>query len=355
MIKSVMHPEYVKEIELESLPEFCDQLRDELIKIISVTGGHIGANLGIVELTVALYRVFDFPKDSLIWDIGHQIYIQKMITGRLENLKEIRKNGGSPGYANHFESEYDRVTTSHAGASLSLALGVGIANRLNNNASHSIAVVGDGSYIEGSIQEAINHMAVEKCKTLLILNDNEIALDANFGGLHEYFKSRKINTNKEETFFSSLNIPYSGPIDGHDVLGLVSKLEEYKNNLNTPQILHIKTVKGKGLEDMATKSPVRIHWNFPFNPKSGENTEFPKAKSYAAFGSEAIQKIMENNPDAIFVTPATLQNTGTFNVFHNFPERSFDVSLAEQHSMTLAGGLALENKKPILCFEATFL
>jgi 1-deoxy-D-xylulose-5-phosphate synthase len=355
LIKEVMYPEYVKQLKLEELQEFCDEIRLKLIDIISHTGGHIGVNLGVVELTVALYRVFDFPKDSLIWDIGHQIYIQKMITGRMEKLTQIRKNGGSPGYAFSDESEYERVTSSHAGASFSLALGVALANKMNVNSAMSVAVIGDGAFVEGSAQEAINHLAVEKCKMLIVLNDNEIALDKNFGGLHEYFKSRQIGNSSEESYFSSLGIPYEGPIDGHNVHSLVEKLTELKNSISEPTVLHIKTIKGKGLEKMADLSPVRIHWNFPFDPATGQNTEMPKAKSYAAFQGEVIMEIMEQNPEAVLISPATLQNTGTFKVFHAFPDRSFDVSLAEQHSMTLAGGFALQAKKPIVCFESTFM
>jgi 1-deoxy-D-xylulose-5-phosphate synthase len=355
LIKEVMYPDYVKQLKPEELHEFCDEIRSKLIEIISQTGGHIGVNLGVVELTVALYRVFDFPKDSLIWDIGHQIYIQKMLTGRLDKLREIRKNGGSPGYAFSDESDYERVTSSHAGASFSLALGVALANAMDQNPAMSVAVIGDGAFVEGSTQEALNHLAVEKCKMLIVLNDNEMALDNNYGGLHEYFKSRQIGESAEESYFSSLGIPYEGPINGHDVQALVEKLTDLKDRITEPTVLHIKTVKGKGLEKMADSSPVRIHWNFPFDPDSGKNTEFPKAKSYAAFQGAAIMEIMEQNPEAVLISPATLQNTGTFNVFHAFPDRSHDVSLAEQHSMTLAGGFALEGKKPILCFESTFM
>jgi len=356
LVKESMYPDYIKNLDIDELQEFCNELRHKLIDIISQTGGHIGVNLGVIELTVALYRVFDFPKDSLIWDIGHQIYVQKMITGRMHKLLEIRKNGGSPGYAFSEESKYERVTSSHAGASFSLALGIALANRLNGSPDMSIAVIGDGAFVEGSVQEALNHLAVEQCRMLIVLNDNEMALDKNFGGFHEYFKSRQIGIKKPETYFSTLNLEYIGPIDGHDVKGLVASLTELKNDLSKPTVLHIKTTKGKGLEQMADKSPVRIHWNFPFDPSTGQNTEQPKAKSYAAFQGEAIKELMEKHPsEAVLVSPATLQNTGTYTVYTTFPERSWDVSLAEQHSMTLAGGFALQGKRPILCFESTFM
>lgn len=355
LVKEIMMPEYVRGLDRHDLPRFCDEVRAALIEIVSKTGGHIGVNLGVVELTVALYHVFDFDHDALVWDIGHQIYIQKMLTGRLPNLREIRVNGGSPGYAFRDESHYDRVTSSHAGAALSLAVGTMIANRLDGNDDISIGVVGDGAIIEGSSQEALNHMGVEKGRMLAILNDNEMALDNNFGGLHEYFKTRQMGADTPETFFASLGISYSGPIDGHDVLGLVDVFTDYKNNLDQPTVLHIKTVKGKGLEDMADRSPVRIHWNFPFDTSTLENTEEPKSPSYAGAFSAALGEILENDPKAYVVTPATLQNTGIFGLRERFPDRVLDVGMAEQHAVTVACGLALEGWKPIVCFESTFL
>lgn len=351
-----MTPSYVKNIHLEKLPLFCEELRSKLIEIMSKTGGHIGVNLGTVELTVALYRVFDFPKnDSIVWDIGHQIYVQKMITERLKNLETGRNDGGSPNYAFRDESEFDRVTSSHAGASVSLALGTGIVNKLQGKNNFSIGVVGDGSYVEGSIQEAINHLAKESTKTIIILNDNERAIEENFGGLHEYFKTRQVGVNKKETFFSSLGLNYNGPVDGHNVLKLIETLSELKEKMQGPTILHVKTIKGKGLENMADISPMRIHWNHKFDPVSGENTEIPRSKGYASFAGEAILKIMERNSNATLITPAVQSNLGITSVFKKIPKRCFDVSLAEQHAFTLAGGFALEGYKPIVAMEATFM
>jgi len=355
LLKKNMDVDYIKSLDLKLLPQFCGELRNELIDIVSQTGGHIGVNLGVVELTVALYRTFNFPKDSLIWDIGHQIYVQKMITGRLEKLKTNRKNGGSPGYSFRDESIFDRVTSSHAGASISFALGVAITNRIKKNDLISIAVVGDGGFIEGSIQEAINHMAVDNSKMIVIINDNERAIEANFGGIYEYLKKRKIGTTEKETYFSSLGIPYYGPVDGHDVITLIDKLNEIKKNLRKPTILHIKTIKGKGLEKMAAQSPVKIHWNFKFDPKTGHNVESPRAKGYTAFAGEVIDKILTNYSESVLITPAVQSSTGINDVFLNHREKCFDVSLAEQHSLTLGGGFALEGMKPIIAMESTFM
>ncbi len=354
-LKENMMPDYVKNIPLNDLPEFCTELRQQLIEIVSKTGGHIGVNLAVVELTVALYYVFNFPKDSIIWDIGHQIYIQKMLTGRLKNLYRNRQNDGSPGFANKEESIFDRVTSSHAGASVSLALGVAISNRLQKNENFSIAVVGDGAYVEGSIQEAVNHMAVDDSKLLVILNDNEMAIEKNFGGLHEYFKSRKINTDIDDTFFSSLGIPYHGPYDGHDVIKLVKNFSEIKKSITKPTLLHIKTIKGKGLEFMAQSSPIQIHWNQPFNPVTGKDTVSPRAKNHSSFSAEAIEEIMDKNSEAVTITPAVQSTHGLNNLFQKYPDRCFDVSLAEQHAITLGGGFALQGMKPIIAMESSFM
>lgn len=353
-VKEIMDPAYIKSLAEEDLVPFCDELRQELIAIISKTGGHIGVNLGVIELTVALYRAFDFPEDSLVWDIGHQCYVQKMLTERLPLLREIRVNGGSPGYAYRPESKYEQVTSSHAGASLSFALGAAKAFDLKGQKNVSVAVIGDGSLVEGSNQEALNHLAVEQGRILYVLNDNEMALDNNFGGWHEHLKkiSREPSTTNA---FRELGLEYSGPVDGHDVHALIKQFEAYRDGGDQPLVLHIKTVKGKGLETLADKSPVRIHWNFPFDTETLENTEGPKSKSHAAIFAETMHSVLKNHSDVFVVTPATLQNTGIYGLSRDYPERVLDVGMAEQHAITYGGGLALRGIKPVVCFEATFL
>ncbi|MCJ9430326.1 1-deoxy-D-xylulose-5-phosphate synthase [Kordiimonas marina] len=354
LVREIMDPAYVKSIGADTLPDFCAELRQELIEIISKTGGHIGVNLGVIELTTALYHVFDFPEDSLVWDIGHQVYVQKMLTERLPLLREIRVNGGAPGYAFRPESPYEAVTSSHAGAALSLALGAAKAFELQGKSNISVAVIGDGSFVEGSNQEALNHLAVDKGRLLYVLNDNEMALDENFGGWHEHFKKITRDPNAAN-IFKELGLRYEGPIDGHDIGALIAKLNEIKDTLEGPTVLHVKTVKGKGLETMAEKSPVRIHWNFPFDTGTLENTEGPKSKSHAAVFAETMHEVLEEDKDVFVVTPATLQNTGIYGLSRKYPERVLDVGMAEQHAVTFGGGLALRGVKPIVCFEATFL
>ena len=357
-LKESFLPSDIKKLKAQDLELFCSELRQELINIVSVTGGHIGPNLGVVELTAALYRVFDFPNDRVIWDIGHQAYVQKMLTGRTDLLRTNRQNGKSPGYSNREESEYDTVTSSHAGASVSLAIGISLANNIKKSQNTAIAVVGDGSFVEGSIQEAINHLAISKGKTLVILNDNERAIEENYGAFHEYFKTRSLGTQNPETLFKSLGIDYIGPIDGHDIHALVNTLEDLKASQNGPVILHIKTIKGKGLDQMALQSDMRIHWNPAFNQETFEKTEvsiFPGGQDNSGFAARAFEQILEKDKKSIVITPAVRGNVGLTNAFNKFPEQCIDVSLAEQHAITLAGGLALEGIKPIIGMESTFM
>ena len=230
----------LKKIGKKELPNFCKSFREELIKITSNTGGHVGPNLGVIELTVALYYVFDFPKDTLIWDIGHQTYVQQLITNRYKKLITIRKDGMAPGYSNANESKYDTVTSSHAGSSLSLAIGVNHANFLNKNKNFSIAVCGDASFVEGSIQEALNHMPKAHDRLIFIINDNETAIDNNWGGYHDYFKKNKPNKIKKSKF-QYLNIDYYSTIDGHNVVQLVNFLKKIK--LKKKNVLFILKLK----------------------------------------------------------------------------------------------------------------
>lgn len=358
LLKENFMPKDLKGIPRSQMEEFCKELRQELINIVSVTGGHIGPNLGVIELTAALYYVYDFPKDRVIWDIGHQAYVQKMLTGRTALLRTNRQNGKSPGYCNKEESEYDTVTSSHAGASVSLALGIALGNLINSSNNSAIAVVGDGSFVEGSIQEAMNHLAIAKGKTVVIINDNERAIEENYGGFHEYFKGIQVGADFQDTLFSSINVNYIGPIDGHDIEALIENLENIKENYNNPVVLHIKTVKGKGLDDMALQNDMRIHWNPSFNQETFEKTEvsiFPGGKDNSGFAGQAIEDILANDPKSILITPAVRGNVGLSNAFKEFPDQCIDVSLAEQHAVTLAGGFAIEGIKTIVGMESTFM
>ena len=351
-------PSDLKKIKINDLVDFCQELRNELTRIVSVTGGHIGPNLGVVELTTALYYVYNFPNDKLIWDIGHQVYVQKMLTGRCDLLKTNRQNGKSPGYPLRSESKFDTVTSSHAGASVSFALGIADSNKIHGNEYSSIAVLGDGSFVEGSVQEAMNHVAVARSKLVIVINDNGRAIEENFGGYHEYFKKQIIGANNTGDAFKSLGFDYRGPFDGHDVKKLVGHFHEIKESCNHPVIVHVKTIKGKGLEKMAENSPMRIHWNHAFNTKTFEKTEksiFPGGEDNANFVGRAVEKILKKNISAVLITPAVRGNVGLSDVFNNFKEQSIDVSLAEQHSVTLAGGYALSGLKPIVAMESTFM
>jgi 1-deoxy-D-xylulose-5-phosphate synthase len=351
LVTATTQPADVRALDAARLPELCADIRRELIRIVSTTGGHLGVNLGVVELTVALYRALELPQDVVFWDVGHQVYVQKMLTGRLELLSQER----SPKYSFQPESPYDAVTSSHAGASLALALGTAIAARMTRAGGLSVAVIGDGALVEGSSQEALNHMGVESGRMLMILNDNEMALDHNFGGLHEYLKRRQPGTAHPETYFASLGIPYVGPVDGHDVAGLVEVIARLKREITRPTVLHVKTVKGKGLDRLAEASPIRLHWTYPLDTNTGQLTGLPDGMYYPYAAAIGVEQILREDRRAVLVSPGALQSTATFHLHQQFAGRSFDVGMAEQHAITLAGGMARAGLKPILALEATFM
>ncbi len=346
----------LKKIGKNELPNFCKSFREELIKITSNTGGHVGPNLGVIELTVALYYVFDFPKDTLIWDIGHQTYVQQLITNRYKKLITIRKDGMAPGYSNANESKYDTVTSSHAGSSLSLAIGVNHANFLNKNKNFSIAVCGDASFVEGSIQEALNHMPKAHDRLIFIINDNETAIDNNWGGYHDYFKKNKPNKIKKSKF-QYLNIDYYSTIDGHNVVQLVNFLKKIKLK-KKKCIVHIKTKKAKGLEKMASSKDDKLHWHTSFDMDSYISKEMKNSIGYEKFVDNSMVKILNkkiSKKKIFIITPAVRGNAGFNNTFKIFKKNTLDVSIAEQHAITFACGMALKKFKPIVGMESTFM
>ncbi len=344
-------PSKLKKIKLNDLPKFCKNLRKELIRILSITGGHVGPNLGVIELTVALYYVFNFPKDRLVWDIGHQIYVQKILTNRHKELLTIRKNGKSPGYSNRTESIYDTVTSSHAGSSLSLAMGTSMANKGIN-----IAVCGDAAFVEGAIQEALNHLSILNKKVILIINDNEMAIEENYGGYHNYFKLKKVSKKLIKEKFQYLDVDYFRTLDGHNIISLVNFFKKLKK-ITKPCIVHLKTIKSKGLENYANNSDVKLHWNPSFDINTFESKEKKNTINYEKFAEKAVLELFKNdkNKKHFVVTPAVRGNTGMSKVFKEFPKQSIDVSIAEQHSLSLACGMAIQGLRPIVTMESTFM
>jgi 1-deoxy-D-xylulose-5-phosphate synthase len=346
----------LKRTPLHDLPMLAKNIRDFLIKSTSETGGHIGANLGVVELTIAMHYVFSSPKDVFIFDTGHIGYTHKILTERTDKFKTLNTYGGMNRFISRSESEHDFIEASHAGTSISVGLGRAISARNKGDDYWTIVVIGDGALSEGVALEALNHASVEEnIKLLIVLNDNAFAISPGFGAIHNYLQNRSLKKSlPNETFFTSLGYNSIGPVDGHSIEELIKTFKEIKL-INKVSIMHAKTEKGKGLE-AAKNNPFKMHYSFPFDvetglPKTSDNTLPP----YQNIASEAIEECMAINQDIIAITPSTLYATGLSELFKKFPHRCFDPGMEEQHAMSMAVGMALNGSFPVLFYQSTFL
>lgn len=349
-----LNPQKLKTFSLESLNDLSNDIRKFLIDSISETGGHIGVNLGVVELTIAIHYCFNSPEDKLVWDVGHQGYVHKIITGRAEMFRTLGKYGGMSRFISPQESKHDIIDASHAGTSISVALGIALAKRLKKENDFSVAIIGDGSTCEGLAFEGLNHAAVEKgTKLILVLNDNGYAISPGFGAIHNYLQKRESGTANEETLFTSLGLEYIGPIDGHNIESLINALERAKKTERVP-IVHVKTIKGKDLPG-ANEHPYRMHFSFPFDPLTGKTKDMAVSRGYQDVAAEIIKQEMEQDKNIVCITPSTLGATGLQRVFDYFPDRCFDPGMEEQHAMTMTVGFAIGGLKPIIFYQSTFL
>jgi 1-deoxy-D-xylulose-5-phosphate synthase len=390
LIKQINFPADLRKFKKDDLKQISDELRDELIDIVSETGGHLGAGLGVVELTVALHYVFDTPKDKLVWDVSHQCYPHKIITGRRDRIKTLRKGGGLSGFTKRTESEYDPFGAAHSSTSISSTLGMAVAKKLSNNNNNVIAVIGDGAMSAGMAYEAMNNAGALRSKLIVILNDNDMSIARPVGAMSSYLAkllSGKLYFNFRETIkmvissfskrfsqkagkaedllrnivtggtlFSELGFYYVGPIDGHDVDNLVQIFENVKNSTHQgPVLIHIRTQKGKGYKP-AEDSGDKYHGVSKFNISTGEQVKSKSnLPSYTKVFAETLIKHAEQDTKIIGITGAMPSGTG-LNLFEKkFPERTFDVGIAEQHAVTFAAGLATEGYKPYASIYSTFI
>ena len=357
LLSHIDSPEDLKKLTLDELPRLAQELREFIIDIVSTKEGHLGASLGVVELTIALHYVFNTPYDKLIWDVGHQAYGHKILTGRKEIFDTNRQLGGISGFPKRSESEYDDFGTGHSSTAISAILGMAMASKLKGDLSKQhIAVVGDASIASGMAFEGLNHLGVTDVNALIILNDNAIGIDPSVGALKKYLTNVKAGTAKDENIFECLNLNYSGPIDGHDLKKLVDELERLKQ-LDGPKLLHIITTKGKGLK-RAEEDQVVYHAPGKFDkvtgerlPKSGEE-EPPKYQD--VFGHTLVE-LAENNPNIVGITPAMPSGSSLKFMMDKMPHRAFDVGIAEQHAVTLAAGMATQGLVPFCNIYSTFL
>ncbi len=387
LLDSIQSPADVRRLSPQQLPVLAGELRHFLIESVGKTGGHFSSNLGTVELTVALHYVFNTPHDRFVWDVGHQTYPHKILTGRRDRMGSLRQLGGVAGFPKRDESEFDHFGTAHSSTSISAALGMAMAAKQKGEQRHSVAIIGDGAMTAGMAFEAMNNAGVSDCNMLVILNDNDMSISPPVGALNRYLAqlmSGRFYTAAKEvgrqvlknapplfelarrlehqtkglilpaTLFEKFGFNYIGPIDGHDLDALIPTLQNIKN-LNGPQFLHVVTRKGQGYK-LAEADPIAYHGPGKFDPKIGlvPPSTAPKQTFSQVFGNWLCD-MAAHDPKLVAITPAMREGSGMVEFHRRFPERYHDVGIAEQHALTFAAGLACEGLKPVVAIYSTFL
>jgi len=397
-LDAILSPAELKGMSVEQLTSLSAELREEIVQNLNRTGGHLASNLGVVEVTLALHYVFNSPTDKILWDVGHQAYVHKMLTGRRDRFSTLRQYKGLSGFINPLESEHDAFLAGHSSTSLSLAVGMALARDHLKQNHKVIALIGDGGLTGGMALEAINHLGHLQKDVLIILNDNEMSISENVGGFSQYMKRIKetffyediklkinqiedfldelpltenvremielVKTEAKERFdtpgivFEKLGVNYSGPIDGHDVGAVIEALQKVKDK-PTPQILHLVTRKGKGYAP-AEKDSIKYHGvsaqslEPPLKDKI-EPAKAPKPKTYSEVFSETLIEVAGLEPNMVAITPATAEGSALVKFAKVYPERFFDVAICEQHAVTMAAGMAKAGLKPVVSIYSTFL
>ena len=388
LLSGIKAPSDVKKMNTEQLNELCFEIRQKMLETVSKNGGHLSSNLGAVELTVALHKVFDSPKDSIVFDVGHQCYAHKLITGRYASFGTLRKKDGLSGFCRPNESEHDTFYSGHSSTSVSAGLGIATANRLLDNGNYTVTVIGDGSFTGGMVYEALNNGGRSKTKHIIILNDNKMSISENVGSFAKYlavirskpgYYNLKASTERtlnripsvgkkitkklydlktdlknrlyaQSTFFEDLGYRYMGPIDGHNISVLVDALEAAKK-VNAPVLLHVNTIKGKGYR-FAEEDPSRFHGVGPFDLATGKTQS--AADCFSDKLGEYLCKYAPANKKMCAITAAMGLGTGLECFRKSFPDRFFDVGIAEEHAVTFASGLAKKGMLPVFAVYSTF-
>jgi len=386
LLETINNPADLRKLSRSQLIPLADELRGFLLDSVSKTGGHLSSNLGTVELTIALHYVYNTPADRIVWDVGHQTYSHKILTGRREQFHTLRQLDGISGFPRRVESEYDTFGTAHSSTSISAALGMAAAAKIKGEQRHSIAVIGDGSMTAGMAFEALNNAGVEKdCNLLVILNDNDMSISPPVGALNRYlarlmsgqFYAAAKNVGKSvlpgpvlelakkleghakgmvvpATMFEELGFNYIGPIDGHDLDSLIPTLQNIRE-LKGPQFLHVVTKKGQGYK-LAEAEPILYHGTGKFNPAEGIKPALaPSKKTYTEVFGDWLCDMAKADKKLVGITPAMREGSGMVRFEQEHPDRYFDVGIAEQHSVTFGAGLACEGMKPVVAIYSTFL
>ena len=356
LLDTIQSPKDLRQLNRDDLPQLAQELREFIIDIVAAKEGHLGASLGVVELTIALHYVFNTPEDLLIWDVGHQAYGHKILTERKIIFDSNRQFGGISGFPKREESIYDTFGVGHSSTSISAALGMAIASKLKGEDRHHIAVIGDASIASGMAFEGLNHAGVTDANLLIILNDNAIGIDPSVGALKQYLTNVKIGKQKQDNIFEALNFDYSGPIDGHDIFQVMAELERLKT-VQGPKFLHIITTKGKGLKQ-AEDNQVKYHAPGKFDASTGEiyvKAETIEPPKYQDVFGYTIVELAKLNKNIVGITPAMPTGSSLKYMMDEFPDRAFDVGIAEQHAVTLAAGMATQGLIPFCNIYSTFL
>ena len=389
LLTKINKPEDIKKLSLTELEALASELRSFIVATVAKNGGHLAPSLGTVELTLALYSVFNFPHDKLIWDVGHQAYSHKILTGRRDSFASLRQKGGITGFPNRFESKYDAFGVGHASTSISAALGMAVSRDISGRKNEVIAVIGDGALTGGEAFEALNQAGDLGKKLIVILNDNEMSIDKNVGGMSEYLSRIRLNPQYSKakrdmgtllqsiphfgnkalktarivkdsvraalvpgSLFEELGFHYVGPIDGHN-LSLLQEILQRARAMSGPVLIHVHTTKGKGYLP-AENQPEKFHGIGKFDPATGEVIKKPSPPSYTAVFGEAIVQLADKNPNLLAITAAMPTGTGLKNFSKIYPGRFFDVGIAEEHAVTLAAGMAVDGKHPVVALYSTF-
>ncbi len=390
VLEKINYANDIKNIEKNELPVLADEIRGFIIDKVSRTGGHLASNLGVVEITMALHLCMEFPKDKIIWDVGHQSYTHKILTGRKEGFDNLRQYGGMSGFPKRNESDSDAFNTGHSSTSISAALGFAKARDLTGSDARVVAVIGDGSLTGGMAYEALNFIARAKTGCLIVLNDNEMSIDKNVGGMSRYLTNirvghtyndlkssvenkllnipdigyklaKKIKRSKDSiknifvpsTFFDDMGITYLGPVDGHNIFEMAEVFEK-AFRLNRPIVVHVKTKKGKGYK-YAEKYPEFFHGVEPFDIVTGKPVVKKTSLTYTDVFAKKLVEIGEKNDKVVAITAAMAHGTGISHFQKKFPERTFDVGIAEQNAVTFAAGLAAAGMIPVVAIYSSFL
>ena len=388
MLENINSPEYIKKLNIEEKKKLSQEIREYILQVVSENGGHLASNLGIVELTISLHSIFNMPEDKIVWDVGHQSYVHKIITGRREKFKTLRKLNGISGFPKINESEYDSFDTGHSSTSISAALGMARARDLKGENNQVIAVIGDGALTGGMALEALNDAGCSKTKMIVILNDNEMSISKNIGGLNMFLS--KLRTKKlykkssislknilykipiigkplvriiqrikrsikqliiPKMFFEDIGFIYLGPVDGHNIEQLENILKLSKE-LDKPVLIHVLTKKGKGYK-IAEENPDKFHATAPFDIKTGK-TKKEKKTDYSKVFGEKLVNLATNNKKIVAITASMKDGTGLAKFAKQFPSRFFDVGIAEQHALTMAAGMAKEGMIPFVPIYSSF-